>query len=67
MSTLLAPRRPAPLLGDDGEPTLDELLAATWRDLDARSVAPCPVCGSEIRASSAAVPARCGACQSELS
>ena len=52
------------------EPTLDELITATWSRLSRHRTAECPVCGEEMTpqygAHALPIAGRCQACASEL-
>ena len=52
------------------EPTLDELITATWAQLSRHRTAECPVCGEEMTpqygAHALPIAGRCRSCASEL-
>ena len=52
------------------EPTLDELITATWSQIGRHRVADCPVCGAEMTpqygAHALPIAGRCRACATEL-
>jgi len=52
------------------EPTLDEVITATWSQITRHRAAQCPACGEEMSpqygAQALPVGGRCGACATEL-